>query len=167
MALRFSKTPRLLTLFFALLFIVPLVTPVNFVVIQPGEGTPLFPKVLQVKSSDAVSYQPSGQVYLLSIWVSTVDAKILGAEALGCWVRADCVLFPRSVIYQRNTSAEREEKKALKEMQVSQSDAIMATTQYLAKNFRISISRNYQIARSRYRYLMWVDRAEDLSSQSV
>jgi PDZ domain-containing protein len=43
MALRFSKTPRLLTLFFALLFIVPLITPVNFVVIQPGEGTPLFP----------------------------------------------------------------------------------------------------------------------------
>lgn len=135
MALRFSKTPRLLTLFFALLFLVPLITPVNFVIIQPGEGTPLFPKVLKVKSADAKSYTPHGQIYLLSIWVSTPDAKILGAEALGCWVRAECVLFPRSVIYKRNTSAVKEEKKALAEMKVSQSDAMTATKKYLAKNY--------------------------------
>ena len=135
MSLRFSKTPRLLTLFFALLFLVPLVTPVNFVIIQPGEGTPLFPKVLTVKSADVKTYAPHGQVYLLSIWVSTADAKILGAEALGCWVRAECVVFPRSVIYKRNTSAVKEEKKALKEMKISQSDAMTATKKYLAKNY--------------------------------
>ena len=135
MALRFSKTPRLLILFFALLFILPLVTPVNFVVIQPGEGTPLFPKVLQVKGSDIKTYKAHGQIYLLSIWVSTANAKILGAEALGCWVRADCVLFPRSVIYKRNTTAVKEEKKALLEMKVSQSDAMSATKKYLATNY--------------------------------
>jgi PDZ domain-containing protein len=135
MALRFSATPRLLKLFFALLFLLPLFTPVNFVIIQPGEGTPLFPKVLQVKATDAKSYKANGQVYLLSIWVSTADAKILGAEALGCWARADCVLFPRSVIYKRNTSAVKEEKKSLHEMKVSQSDAMTATKKYLAKNY--------------------------------
>jgi Lon-like protease len=135
MALRFSKTPRLLTLFFALLFTVPLFTPVNFVIIQPGEGTPLFPKVLQVKKSDAVTYKANGQVYLLSIWVSTPDAKILGAEAVGCWARADCVLFPRSVMYQRNTTSKVEDKKSLHEMKVSQSDAMTATKRILAKEF--------------------------------
>jgi len=135
MALRFSKTPRLLTLFFSLFFLIPLVTPVNFVVIQPGEGTPLFPKVLQVKSSDIKTYKPNGQVYLLSIWVSTADAKILGAEAVACWVREDCVLFPRSVMYKRNTTTVKEEKKALQEMKVSQSDAMSATKNYLKKNF--------------------------------
>jgi len=135
MALRFSQTPRLLKLFLALILLLPLVTPVNFVVIQPGEGTPLFPKVLQVKSADAQTYKPNGQIYLLSIWVSTPDAKILGVEAVGCWLRADCVLFPRSVIYQRETSAAKEEKKAKREMKVSQSDAISATKKYLATNF--------------------------------
>jgi PDZ domain-containing protein len=135
MAPRFSKTPRLLTLFFSIFFLIPLVSPVNFVVIQPGEGTPLFPKVLQVKSSDIKTYKPNGQVYLLSIWVSTADAKILGAEAFACWVREDCVLFPRSVMYKRNTSAVKEEKKALQEMKVSQSDAMSATKNYLKKNF--------------------------------
>lgn len=135
MALRFSKTPRLLSLFFALLFTVPLVTPVNFAVIQPGEGTPLFPKVLQVKSQTVKTYNPNGQIYLLSIWVSTADSKILGAEALGCWIRAECVLFPRSVIYKRNTTAVKEEKKALKEMKVSQSVSMRATKNYIAKNY--------------------------------
>ena len=135
MALRFSKTPRLLTLFFALLFAVSLLTPVNFVVIQPGEGTPLFPKVLKVKDSDVKTYAPHGQIYLLSIWVSTPDAKILGAEALGCWVRAECVLFPRSVMYKKDTNSVKEEKKAQKEMKVSQSDAMTATKKYLAKNY--------------------------------
>jgi PDZ domain-containing protein len=135
MALRFSKTPRLLTLFFVLLFTVPLFTPVNYVIIQPGEGTPLFPKVLQVKKSDAITYKANGQVYLLSIWVSTPDAKILGAEAVGCWARADCVLFPRSVMYQRNTTSKVEDKKSLHEMKVSQSDAMTATKKILAKEF--------------------------------
>ena len=135
MTLRFSKTPRLLTLFFALLFAVPLVTPVNFVVIQPGEGTALFPKVLQLNTKDVKTYKPDGQIYLLSIWVSTSDAKILGAEALACWVRADCVVFPRSVMYKRNTTAAKEEKKARKEMKVSQSDAVAAAKKYLSKNY--------------------------------
>lgn len=135
MALRFSKTPRLLSLFFALFFLLSLVTPVNFVLIQPGEGTPLFPKVLQVKKEDAKTYKPHGQIFLLSIWVSSVDAKILGAEALACWVRAECVTFPRSVIYKENTTAVKEEKKALAEMKVSQSDAMLATKKYIAKNF--------------------------------
>jgi len=135
MALRFSKTPRLLTLFFSLFFLIPLVTPVNFVVIQPGEGTPLFPKVLQVKNSDIKTYKPHGQAYLLSIWVSTADAKILGVEAIGCWARAECVLYPRSAFYKRNTTAVKEEKKALREMKLSQSDAMSATKNYLKKNF--------------------------------
>jgi PDZ domain-containing protein len=135
MALRFSQTPRLLKLFFAIILLVPLVTPVNFVVIQPGEGTPLFPKVLQIKNKNLQTFKPNGQIYLLSIWVSTTDAKILGAEALGCWVRAECVLFPRSVIYKRNTNAVKEEKKAKREMVVSQSDAMSAAKRYLATNF--------------------------------
>ena len=66
MAPRFSQTPRLLTLFFTILFLLPLFTPVNFVIIQPGEGTPLFPKVLQIKKSDATTYKANGQVYLLN-----------------------------------------------------------------------------------------------------
>lgn len=135
MSPRFSHTPRLLKVFFALLIIGALATPVNFVVIQPGEGTALFPKVLTVKASDARSYTPHGQVYLLSIWVSNPDAKVLGAEALGCWARADCVLFPRSVIYKKETNTKIENEKSQKEMKSSQSDALTATKRAIAERF--------------------------------
>ena len=135
MNLRFSRTPRFITIFLALLFIAAIFTPVNFVILQPGNGTALFPKVLTVKSSAAKTYKPNGEIYLLAIWVSTPDAKVLGAEALGCWARADCVVFPRSVIYKRNTSSKAEEVLSKKEMKVSQSDALTAAKNLLARRY--------------------------------
>jgi len=120
-----------------LAFIVPLFTPMNFVVLQPGQGTALFPKVLTVKSSDAKTYKPTGEAYLLAIWVSTPDAKVLGAEVLGCWVRADCVVFPRSVIYKRHTSSKAEDVAAKREMKVSQSDALTAAKKFLAMRYPV------------------------------
>jgi PDZ domain-containing protein len=132
---RFAHTPRTIKAFFIALFLLPLVLPVNFAVIQPGEGTPLFPKVLTVDKKVAAIYKPDGQIYLLSIWVSNPDAKILGAEVLTCWARADCVVFPRSVIYKRYTTSKAEEKKAKIEMEDSQSDALLATKALLKKEF--------------------------------
>jgi PDZ domain-containing protein len=135
MTLRFSRTPRLIKVFLALVLIVPIFTPVNFVILQPGNGTALFPKVLTVKSADAKTYKPNGEVYLLAIWVSTPDAKVLGAEVLGCWARADCVVFPRSVIYKRNISSKAEAAQSKQEMKVSQSDALTAAKNLLAQRY--------------------------------
>lgn len=135
MPLRFSRTPRLVKLLLAFLLIVPIFTPVNFVILQPGDGTALFPKVLKVEKSVAKTYLIHGQMYLLAIWVSTPDAKILGAEVLGCWARADCVVFPRSVIYKKNTDSKTEEVKAQKEMKDSQSVALTAAKNILTKRF--------------------------------
>lgn len=135
MTLRYSRTPRFVKVFLALAFIVPIFTPMNFVILQPGQGTALFPKVLTVKSSDAKTYAPNGKAYLLTIWVSTPDAKVLGAKVLGCWARADCVVFPRSVIYDKKTSAKVEEKQARQEMKVSQSDALLAAKKFLAVRY--------------------------------
>jgi len=135
MTLRFSRSPRILKVFLALVFIVPLFTPVNFVILQPGSGTALFPKVLTVKSTDAMTYKPNGEIYLLVIWVSTPDAKVLGAEVLGCWARADCVVFPRSVIYKRNISSKAEAAQSKEEMKVSQSDALTAAKNLLARRY--------------------------------
>lgn len=131
----FSKTPRLIKLLFALVFTVPLITPMNFVILQPGSGTTLFPKVLTVEESAAKTFPVHGQMFLLTVWVSTPDAKVLGAEVLGCWVRADCVVFPRSVIYKKDTDSKTEEVQAQKEMKDSQSLALTAAKSVLAKRF--------------------------------
>ena len=41
MTLRFSRTPRLVKIFLALVLVVPIFTPVNFVILQPGNGLSL------------------------------------------------------------------------------------------------------------------------------
>jgi Lon-like protease len=136
--MRFSRTPLLVRALFLFVIALPLVTPVNFVVIQPGEAAPLFPKILKInKDFDQriTTYKPDGQMYLLSIWVSNPDAKILGAEIVQCWVRADCVVTPRSVVYEKGTNTKTEVKKATAQMKISQHTAITATRALLAKNF--------------------------------
>lgn len=136
--MRFSRTPLLVKLLFFFVIALPLVTPVNFVVIQPGEATPLFPKTLKIQKDFAqriITYKPDGQMYLLSIWVSNPDAKVLGAEIVQCWVRGDCAVIPRSVVYEKGTDTKTEVKKATAQMKVSQDTAITATKALLAKNF--------------------------------
>lgn len=136
--MRFSRTPLLVRALFFLVIALPLATPVNFVVIQPGEGVPLFPKVLTLKKSYAEkipTYKPDGQMFLLSIWVSNPDAKVLGAEIVQCWVRSDCTVIPRSVVYKKGTNTKTEIAKSTAEMKVSQNSAITASKEILRKRF--------------------------------
>lgn len=74
--MRFSRTPLLVKALILITMVLPLVAPLNFVLIQPGEGSPLFPKVLQVKQSPLPTYKVNGQLYLLSIYVTNPDAKV-------------------------------------------------------------------------------------------
>lgn len=131
MSLRFSRTPRLVKLLLTLVLTLPLVLPVNFVLINPGEGNPLFPKLLNVTS--ARTYPVDGQMYLLSIWVTNPETEILGYRVLGCWAEKDCVVVPRSVVYQPTTDDKAELAAGKKEMSRSQSSALLATKKLFAK----------------------------------
>lgn len=131
MYLRLSRTPRLVKLFLTLALTLPLVIPVNFVLINPGEGNPLFPKLLNVTS--ARTYPVDGQMYLLSIWVTNPESEILGYQVLRCWAEKDCVVVPRSVIYQSKTDDKTEIAAGKKEMVRSQSSALLATKKLFAQ----------------------------------
>ena len=85
MPLRFSRTPRLVKLLLTSVLTLPLVLPVNFVLINPGEGNPLFPKLLNIASTPEApiaTYPADGQMYLLSIWVTNPETEILGYRVL-------------------------------------------------------------------------------------
>jgi len=117
--------------------VIPLVIPVNFVLITPGEGTPLFPKMLNIDSSDNSFkiYPAAGQMYLLSIWVTNPESKIFGYEVLTCWAKKDCVVVPRSVVYKENTDNQAEIAVGKKEMKRSQSTALTATKALFKKYY--------------------------------
>lgn len=85
--LRFSRSPLLLRLFIGLITLAALLAPANFALITPGPATGLFPKVLSLNAREGVkSYPINGQLYLLTIYVTNPDTKVLGGQVLGCWV---------------------------------------------------------------------------------
>ena len=136
MPLRFSRTPRLVKLLLVSVLTLPLVLPVNFVLINPGEGNPLFPKLLNISStpeSPVTTYPVDGQMYLLSIWVTNPETEILGYRVLQCWAEKDCVVVPRSVVYRPETNDQAESAIGNREMEKSQSTALIATKKLLAK----------------------------------
>jgi PDZ domain-containing protein len=135
MNLRFLPKPALRRALILALFLIPLIVPVNFVIISPGAGTPLFPKVLKIDDQAVKTFAPNGQMYLLSIWVSNPDAKVLGAEVLNCWARGDCVVIPRSTIYERDTDTKREVRKSKETMKVSQNTAVLAAKRVLTAQY--------------------------------
>jgi Lon-like protease len=125
MSTRFSHTPRFVKVLLTLTIALPLVIPVNFVLINPGEGSPLFPKLLRVASPE--TYPVDGQMFLLSIWVTNPETEILGYQVLRCWAKSECVVVPRSVVYQEETDDKAEIALGKKEMGQSQSAALSAT----------------------------------------
>ena len=96
----------------------------NFVLIVPGDATPLVPKTLRIEG--AQSHPVKGQFYLLTIYVTNPDSYVLGGEVLGCWIKQDCVAYPRSIIYSKSSTTESEERQGNVEMKQSQSGAVRA-----------------------------------------
>ena len=129
----YRRTSRITRILISLFLIAPLVLPVNFVLINPGEGNPLFPKMLKVSSPK--TYPVDGQMFLLSIWVTNPETLVLGFEVLRCWAKPTCVVTPRSIIYPKATDDKVELAEGAKEMKQSQSSAIVATKKLFAKKY--------------------------------
>ena len=137
--LRFSRTPRTLQLFLIAVTAIALLAPMNFVLINPGPASPLFPKVVALKSSAASesvkSYPVRGNLYLLTIYVTNPETYVSGGMVLGCWVWGKCAALPRSVMYEKNTTNKKEVAVSKKEMSNSQSAAVSAAKGYLEKTY--------------------------------
>jgi len=129
----YRRTSRVTRILISLFLIAPVVLPVNFVLINPGEGNPLFPKMLKTTSSK--TYPVDGQMFLLSIWVTNPDTLVLGFQVLHCWAKPTCVVTPRSIIYPKATDDKVELAEGAKEMKQSQSSAIVATKKLFAKKY--------------------------------
>lgn len=133
--LRFSRTPLALRFFLIAATVIALVAPMNFVLINPGPASPLFPKVVALKKTSVASYPVNGNLYLLTIYVTNPETYVSGGMVLGCWVWGECAALPRSVMYQEDATNKKEIAESKKEMNTSQSVAVMAAKRYLSKSY--------------------------------
>jgi PDZ domain-containing protein len=108
----------------------------NFVLITPGEPTSLFPKVLTISDSQkSLAHPVNGQLYLLTIYVTNPETKVLGASVLGCWIWGDCVVVPRSAMYDDAATDAKEREVGTKDMKESQNLALTAAKKAIAQYF--------------------------------
>jgi PDZ domain-containing protein len=138
--LRFSRTSLALRLFLLTTTAIALVAPMNFVLINPGPASPLFPKVVALQEtssgkSSVKSYPVNGNLYLLTIYVTNPESYVTGGMVLGCWVWGDCAALPRSVMYEKDATDKKEIATSKKEMDTSQSVAVTAAKRYLTKEY--------------------------------
>lgn len=137
--LRFSRTPLLTRLFLVVTITVALVAPMNFVLINPGPSSPIFPKVVALKNQSAdsslKSYPVNGNLYLLTIYVTNPQSYVSGSMVLGCWVWGKCAALPRSVMYEKETTNKEELATSTKEMTTSQNVAVAAAKSYLTRKY--------------------------------
>ena len=137
--LRFSRTPLVTRLFLVATTVIALVAPMNFVLINPGPASPLFPKVVALKNSTAdsslKSYPVKGNLYLLTIYVTNPQSYVSGSMVLGCWVWGECAALPRSVMYEKETTNKEELAASTKEMTTSQNVAVAAAKGYLTRKY--------------------------------
>ena len=133
--LRFSRTPFALRLFLVAAIAIALVAPMNFVLINPGPASPLFPKIVALKDEQVKSYSVNGNLYLLTIYVTNPESYVSGGMVVGCWVWGKCAALPRSVMYKKDTTDKKEIAESKKEMDTSQSVAVTAAKKYLAKKY--------------------------------
>ena len=74
-------------------------------------------------------------MYLLTIMITNPDTYVPGFYVAQCWIRGDCMTFPRSVYYQRDTNNKKEIATSREEMKGSQNVALEAARNEIARRY--------------------------------
>jgi PDZ domain-containing protein len=110
-----------------------LFAPLPFVVVMPGGATDVLDKVISIKSENA--YKPNGSLYLLAVRVTSPDTAMFSGEIVYGWLKGDSRIFPRSVLYPADVSAQTIDNAAKLDMTTSQDKAKVVALEYMKKNF--------------------------------
>ena len=130
--MRFSPLPLLAKIILSLFLICTFLLPLPYVVLMPGSAVNIFDSTIKINGHEI--FQPSARLDLLSILVSDPNAKVFGPEVLYTWIKGDRVVYPRSAIYRKGTTAKAEQIASKKDMKVSQNSSVLAAIDFLKAN---------------------------------
>ena len=130
--MRFSPLPIFVKISLSLFLIGTVLIPLPYVVLIPGNAVNIFDSTIKITGHKI--FTPKARLDLLSILVSDPNSQVFGPEVLYTWIKGDRVVYPRSAIYRKGTTAKAEEIAAKKDMKVSQNASILAAINYLNIN---------------------------------
>jgi PDZ domain-containing protein len=131
--MRYSSLPIAVKGLMVLFFGFALFAPLPFVVVMPGGATDVLDKVISIKSENA--YKPNGSLYLLAVRVTSPDTAMFSGEIVYGWLKGDSRIFPRSVLYPADVSAQTIDNAAKLDMTTSQDKAKVVALAYMKKNY--------------------------------
>ena len=104
-------------------------SPMPYVTMQPGPtvdilGTYRDKPIVEV--TGARSYDPTGNLRLVTVSESTPDHRVLLPEALQAWFDKDAALIPRDAVYPDTATSESERALSAAQMVTSQDTAVAA-----------------------------------------
>lgn len=126
---RFHSKPVLIG--FALLTLLTLLLPFNFVVIAPGPTKDLLGDRVAISNVENKTFD-RGALYSTTILATSPEDRPFGFQVLAAWLNGNLVVLPRDAIYD-NVSPKASEEKQTAEMLDSQANAAYAALSFIAK----------------------------------
>jgi PDZ domain-containing protein len=109
-------------------------SPMPYVTMQPGPTVDIlgtFHKRPIVEVDGARTYDPDGNLRLVTVSESTPDHEVLLPEALQAWWQDDAALIPRRAVYPETATSESERALSAAQMVTSQDTAVAAALRQL------------------------------------
>ena len=144
---KYLSKPALFFLFFV--FLLALLAPMPFAIIQPGPVTNLLSKGIKISGDSSAKLDSSakvdGKLYSLSVYVSNPDTRPPGIMVLEAWLNGDSVVLPSEVVYEEGETTKSANAKGRQEMLKSEEAAAIAAANFL-KNMQPDKPLNWKVS---------------------
>ena len=135
-----SKLPRPAFLIVGLFLIASVITPLPYVIIEPGGGRNVLGSTIQI--SQHKTYPVTGKLLLTTIYATSPSSSVFAGIVLKGWINGDSIVLPRELIYPPQSTAKEIDAKNVQEMVDSQADAKAAALTYLGYSIASKISKD-------------------------
>lgn len=142
-----KKVPRSAILIVALFLTASVISPLPYVIVQPGGGRNVLDSTIRISNK---TYPSTGKLLLTTVYATSPESSLFAGNILRAWPEGDSIVIPRDVIYPPNISPKQIDAQNTQEMVDSQQDASAAALFYLGfevKTEYLKTSNGKQIAK--------------------
>ncbi len=127
--MRFSALPRTGLVLVSFFLLAAFFAPLPYAVIQPGDGTDVLKKVINIKGAEV--FPSTGKLLVMSVLVSSPGAPVFSGDVISSWMDADSIVLPREYIYPPRIKASTLKAQSDADMKISQASAVASAFEYL------------------------------------
>lgn len=128
---KFISKPILIV--FALILLLALALPQNFVILAPGPTTNLLGSAVTIKNANIYPDNrfKSGALFSTTVYANNPDSKPLGIDVLQAWLDGNLLVVPWNAVYEKGEQPKVAEARKKQELVDSQANAALAALNFI------------------------------------